>query len=184
MYAAEWIYISQPAHIDSLVELLSQKGCNSNKTPYLDDISTDPLGDDESARPEIATVYSKAVGEIRYIADSARPDVSYAAHTLAKALKTSTLRHWNLLQRTAQYLHTTREEGISMPKANKRRIDILAYSDADCVNDKTSRKWIRRMVTLFNGVPVHWLARQQPVVAKSTCEADYISASEATKHTF
>ena len=35
------------------------------------------------------------------------------------------------------------------------------------------------MVTIVNRAPVKWLTRQQPVVAKSTCEAEYIAAAEA-----
>ena len=35
------------------------------------------------------------------------------------------------------------------------------------------------MLTMVNGTPVQWLAKQQPVVAKSACEAEYITAAQA-----
>ena len=179
-YTSRGIHISQPEHIESVVKLLSQYGCNRRTTPYLDGISMDPPSEDEDMRVDIATVYAKAVGEIRYIADSARPDIAFAATTLSRALKKPTKRHWNLLQRLTQYLHSTKEEGILMPAVNQRQVTISAYSDADFATDQTSRKSITGMISMVNGAPVQWLARQQPVVAKSTCEAEYIAASETT----
>ena len=65
-----------------------------------------------------------------------------------------------------------------MPRGNHSNVTIQAYSDADFANDETSRKSISGMVTLLNGSRVQWLARQQPIVAKSTCEAEYIAAAE------
>ena len=178
-YDHKGIHISQPTHIDSVVELLSQEGCNHRSTPYLDGISMDPPTKEENMRADIAKIYGKAVGEIRYIADSARPDIAFAAPTLARALMKPTQRHWNLLQRLVQYLHSTQEEGILMPWNNKQHVSIRAYSDVEYANEQSSRKSITGMITLVNGAPVQWLARQQTVVAKSTCEAEYIAAAEA-----
>ena len=96
-YNKKGIHISQPQHIDSVVELMSQQGCNPRSTPYLDGISMDSPTDEENIREDIAKIYGKAVGEIRYIADSTRPDIAFAATTLARALKKPTQRHWNLL---------------------------------------------------------------------------------------
>ena len=81
------IHISQPTHIDSVVKLMAQQGCNTRSTPYLDGLSTDPPTESEDERTEISATYGKAVREIRYIADSTRPDISFAATTLARALK-------------------------------------------------------------------------------------------------
>lgn len=39
------------------------------------------------------------------------------------------------------------------------------------------------MVISINGGTIHWQAKQQPIVAKSTCEAEYIAAAEAATHT-
>ena len=58
-----------------------------------------------------------------------------------------------------------------MPGGKAKNVTVNAYSDADYANDQTTRKSITGMVTMVNRAPVQWLARQQPIVAKSTCEA-------------
>ncbi|CDF38989.1 unnamed protein product [Chondrus crispus] len=83
-----------------------------------------------------------------------------------------------MLQRLAQYLHATRTEGILMLRGTKQGITIDAFSDADYANDETTRKPVTGSITLLNGSPVQWLSRQQPIVTKSTCEAEYIAAAE------
>ena len=177
-YRKEGIHISQPQHIDSVVAMLAQHQSNPQRTPYLDGVKVDPPTTDETTREDIADIYGSAVGEIRYIADSTRPDIAFAATALARALKGPTQRHWKLLQRLAQYLHTTRTEGILMPRGTNQGITIHAYSDADYANDETTRKSVTGTITLLNGSPVQWLSRQQPIVTKSTCEAEYIAAAK------
>ncbi|CDF33638.1 unnamed protein product [Chondrus crispus] len=66
-----------------------------------------------------------------------------------------------------------------MPSNKETGVTVNAYSDADYANDQTTRKSSTGMLTMVNGAPVQWLAKQQPVVAKSTCEAEYIAAAEA-----
>ena len=105
-------------------------------------------------RTDIATIYGKAVGEIKYIADSARPEIAFAGMSPACTLKKPTQCLWNLLQRLAHYLHSTRDEDILMSNRNQRDFAIQAYSDADYANDATSRKYITSMVTLVNGTYV------------------------------
>ena len=178
-YSKEGIHLSQPEHIANVVSLLSQQECNAKSTPYLDGINMDPPEESEERCEDITVIYEKAVGEIRYIADSTRPDIAFATTALARALKKPTRRHWKLVQRLAQYLGSTRDEGILMPSSEAKDVTVSAYSDADYANDKTTRKSITGMLTMVNGAPVQWLAKQQPVVAKSTCEAEYIAAAEA-----
>ena len=182
-YTKEGTHISQPTHIDSVVSLLSQGQCNRKCTPYLDGVHMDPRTDTEAGRDDIAEMFGRVVGQIRYIADSTRPDIAFAATARARALKKPTEKHCNLAQRFTQYLHTTRNEGILMPCTNSKRVQIKAYSGADYANDQTSRKSITGMPTMVNNALVQWLARQQSVVAKSTCEAEYIAAAEAIPNT-
>ena len=95
--------------------------------------------DSETMRNDIVETYGKAIGEIRYTADSTRLDIAYATSALARALKKPTPRHWNFAQRPVQYLRTTRDEGILMPANNKREVQVNAYSDADYANYQTTR---------------------------------------------
>lgn len=67
------------------------KRVQKKKTPYLDRISTDPPGQEKPSRADTAAVYGEAVGKIRFIADSSRPDIAFAAKQLARALKTDVM---------------------------------------------------------------------------------------------
>ena len=86
-YTKEGIYMSQPEHIDSEVTLLSQQEYNNKSTLYLDGIHMDPSTESEAMRNYITAIYEKAVGKIRYIADSTRPDITFAVPVLARAVK-------------------------------------------------------------------------------------------------
>ena len=67
---SEGIHISQPTHIGSVVSFLSQEQCNKKSTPYIDDVHMDLPTDKEEKRNDIAEIFGKAIGEIRYIGDS------------------------------------------------------------------------------------------------------------------
>lgn len=67
-----------------------------------------------------------------------------------------------------------------MPKGNNNGIEVSSYSEAEFANDETSRKSITGMITMANGALVQWLARPQPIVAKSTCEAEYNTTADTT----
>ena len=140
----------------------------------------DPPTDSETIRNDIAKTYGKAIGEILYIADSTLPYIAYATTALARTLKNPTQRHWSFAQGLVQDLRSTRNEGILMPANNKRAVQVNAYWDADYANDQSTRKSITGILTTVNGAPVQWLAKQQPVVGKSTFEAEYIAAAEST----
>ena len=75
------------------MSLLSQQECNTKSTPYLDGINMDPPEESEERCGDLTAIYEKAVGEIRYIADSTRPDIAFAVTALARALKKPARRH-------------------------------------------------------------------------------------------
>jgi hypothetical protein len=58
---------------------------------------------------------------------------------------------------------------------------VECYSDADYAGDVDGRRSTSGMCILVNGGAIMWRAKLQSVVATSTCEAEYISAAEATK---
>ena len=106
------VKISQPKYIDSILDRLRMTYANGVKTPYAHSTGWHPPTDEDDRIPESAEIYQSILGELRYIADSTRPDIVFAANKLATATKQSTKGHWALLKRLVRYLNNTRKMGI------------------------------------------------------------------------
>ena len=78
-----------------------------------------------------------------------------------------------------RYLKSTANHGLYYTKLASP--EILCYSDADWGGDHENRKSTSGVVTLYSSGPITFKSQQQPVVALSTTEAEYISASFALK---
>ena len=58
-------------------------------------------------------------------------------------------------------------------------IELTGYSDSDWCGDKNDRKSTAGYIFFYGGAPISWSSTKEPVVALSSCEAEYIAASEA-----
>ena len=61
-----------------------------------------------------------------------------------------------------------------------KELVVNAYVDASFDTDPDDSKSQARYVFILNGGAVSWCSSKQSVMAGSTCEAEYIAASEAT----
>ena len=57
----------------------------------------------------------------------------------------------------------------------------MGFGDADWGNNEVDRKSVSGYVFFLGGGPISWKTRKQTTVALSTVEAEYLSATEATK---
>ena len=62
-----------------------------------------------------------------------------------------------------------------------KELVVNGYVDASFVTDLNDSKSQTGCMFLLNGGAVSWCSSKQSVVAGSTCEAEYIAASEAAK---
>ena len=89
--------ISHRMKIKDLVESNGMKACRTSPTPLVPKEKLKSLKEDPSQEP--ATVlehqtYMKVVGSIQYIACVMRPDLAFAAHSLARHVSASSKEHW------------------------------------------------------------------------------------------
>ena len=92
--------------------------------------------------------------------------------------------HEQALKSLLRYLKGTRTYGllyIPTTQDSKRRNLLSVYSDANAANEK-NRKSISGDVHLIGTSPVSWHSKKQSVVALSTTEAEYIVATNASRH--
>ena len=63
-------------------------------------------------------------------------------------------------------------------------LKVQEYTDSDFMSDIDDRKSTSKNIFLYNGGTVSWKNFKQTVIIDSTIEAEYITASEATKEAF
>ena len=108
-----------------------------------------------------------------------RPDIAYAVHQATRMTHQPRLSDWKLSKQILRYLIGTKDLKLTMkPHGDPRRsLKIESFSDADFAGDKKDRKSTSGNILVLNGMIIGWNCKKQGVVALSTMEAEYVSAS-------
>lgn len=134
----------------------------------------EPVLDDD-----MKATYASLIGRLLWCAMCTRPDIAYATSVLSKYTKQPRLVHFKAAKRVLRYLKETIDYGLvyTAGKINS----LICYSDADWGGDQRKRKSYSGMAIVYSGCLICFKAQQQDVVALSTTEAEYISASRAVQ---
>ncbi|XP_047166750.1 secreted RxLR effector protein 161-like [Vigna umbellata] len=126
------------------------------------------------------TAYKRMVGSLRYLCNT-RPDLSYSVEVISRYMECPRVSHLNAVKRILRYLKGTYSYGILLRRGEAgEEVQITSYSDADWCGDKTDKRSTAGYIFFMGGSPISWCSRKEPVVALSSCEAEYIAACEAT----
>jgi hypothetical protein len=175
------IYLSQTALIDQVVKQFGLKDAVPISTPMEPGLQLShkyhaPTTSNEQTLMA-CTPYRLLVRSLMYLAIGMRPDIAYAVQQLCKFLDCYGPVHWEAAKRVVRYLKGTRDTALVFGGDHPAR--LIGYTDSDlasCVD--TCRSVSGYCCTLGSGM-VTWSARQQKTVSLSTCEAEYVAASEA-----
>ena len=133
--------------------------------------------------------YQSALGAVMYAMIATRPDISFAVTALSQFSKNPGNSHWLSLKRLLKYLKGTMNFKLVYGAHNyDRPIEkhsaeelITGFCDADWGSNIDDRRSITGYIFLFNGSAISWKSKKQPSVALSSVEAEYMSASQATR---
>jgi hypothetical protein len=143
-----------------------------------------PLEDNpEGNEGDQSNAYACALGELQYLANATRPDISYAVNRLAAYMANPSLQHTGALKRILCYLIGTKSYGITYSAAhNKNREMNLfhGFTDAAYANSD-GRKSTTGYVYLVGGGAITWMSKKQSVVAMSSTDVEYVALSEASR---
>lgn len=81
--------------------------------------------------------------------------------------------HQAALKRLLRYVTATADYGLQY-KRGERNIKLVGYSDSDLAGDIDDRRSTTGAIFFLGRSPVSWLSQKQKVVAKSSCEAEYM----------
>lgn len=156
-------------------EALSKKQCPSSK-------------DSEEFREMAGVPYRSTVGALNFLASSTRPDIAFHVNRAAQFNENPGAEHWKAVKRILRYLAGTVDYGLLFTRSEQSTSfsatfpQLIAFADASwssCAD--TGRSTTGWLLALGSGNWIDWSSKKQETVALSSCEAEYMAATEGTK---
>ena len=126
-----------------------------------------------------AIPYASAIGSIMYAMLCTRPDVNLAVSLVGRYQSNPGIEHWTAVKNILKYLKRTKD--MFLVYGGDEELVVKGYVDASFDTDLDDSKSQTGYVYMLNGGAVSWCSCKQSVVAGSTCEAEYMAASEAAQ---
>jgi Reverse transcriptase (RNA-dependent DNA polymerase). len=172
------LHLGQRAYIEKVLRDFDMWECKPVATPMDTTTRIQPSPADYVAEPETKQWYARAIGSLMYAMLGTRPDIAFSVFFLSRHLANPTAAHVQAVKRVMRYLKGT----IDFELAFKNPIGPLqGYSDADWAGDLDSRKSTTGFIFNLGSGAISWKSKKQPSVALSSCEAEYMAQTQATR---
>jgi hypothetical protein len=178
------ITLSQATYISGLLESFNMTDAKPTLTPLpphttLAEKSTDQISPDEPASD--LSRYRELVGSLNYVANTVRADISIAVSQLSRFLANPRTHHWHAAIHCLKYLKGTADLGLTYHGDLDQKNILYGYADSDYAGCKATGRSTSGYIFMLNGAAISWRSRRQSVVAKSSAEAELMSASLAAQ---
>jgi hypothetical protein len=173
------ITISQQSYIE---DILRREGMNeANPVGIPMDPNVKLQENPDTNEPNRSNSYARLLGSLQFLANSTRPDITYAVNKLASYTANPGLQHHGALKRILRYLKGTKTLGITYRKSQIATEDdnlFHGYADAAFAN-ADDHKSTTGYVFMAAGGAVTWKSKKQTIIALSSTEAEYVALSDA-----
>ncbi|KAK2454958.1 hypothetical protein QL285_002459 [Trifolium repens] len=171
------VVLHQAKYANEILRKFEMMDCNSSVTPADTKVK---IEDDNISEEVNSTMFRQLVGSLRYLCQS-RPDTSYVVGYISRFMSKPLKSHFLAAKRILRYINGTIHYGVLFPYSSKREnLELVGFSDADWCGDKVERKSTSGYLFKFQGAPVSWCYKKQPVIALSSCETEYVAGSLAS----
>ena len=168
--------LCQAAYLEKVLREHNMWECKAAPTPM--DKPPEPADPDHKASAEDCLRYQSAVGSLMYAMLGTRPDLAFAVSVVSRYASNPNEAHWQAVKRIFRYIKGT--IGLKLTYRGKMD-DLTGYSDADWAGDHDTRRSTSGFVFNVGSGAISWQSKRQPTVALSTCEAEYMAQTQATK---
>ncbi len=172
--SSDEIVMEQRSYLEDILEESGLTNAKSLSTPWDDHYQ----GNQKALEPEAITIFRRNLGQLMYLSNCTRPDITFTVGRLAAVMRLPTVGDGMRMKRLLRYLCGTRNVGVKYSKSD-RPPSINTYVDAGYGADKKKRRSVTGYVTHVAGGAVTWRSHLQPTVADSPNAAEYISQHEA-----
>jgi hypothetical protein len=173
------IVMSQERYIESILHRFKMEDCNPADTPAEKGLQLHaPSDSDHLKATQLNFPYRNVIGSLIYLMVATRPDISWIVSKLSQFLDKPGTAQVRAAKRVMRYLQGTKSQGLKFSKTNGQ---LQGFVDADWANDTTDRRSTTGYIFTLGSAPISWKTRKQQTVALSSCEAEYMSMSDAVK---
>ncbi|WVZ54600.1 hypothetical protein U9M48_005372, partial [Paspalum notatum var. saurae] len=166
------IFLSQRKYVLDLLSETGMLGCRPAPTPIdpnhkLCATSGDPVNKES---------YQRLVGRLIYLCHT-RPDISYAVSVVSRYMHDPRSGHLDAAYRILRYLKNGPRKG-HMFKSHGH-LNVEGYCDAYWASGLDDRRSTSSYCVFVGGNLISWRSKKQPVVSRSSAEAEYRAMSLA-----
>ena len=165
------IALSQRKYALDLLSDMGMLGCRAAPTPINQNHKVTAM----SGEPVDKERYQKLVGHLLYLCHT-RPDIAYAVSIVSRYMHEPRSGHLDIVYRILRYLKGSPGKGLWFKSNGHLGVD--GYSDADWASCLDDRRSTSGYCVFVGGNLVSWRSKKQPVVSKSTAEAEYRAMSQ------
>lgn len=127
---------------------------------------------------EDRTWYARAIGSLMYALFGTRVDIAYSVSFLSRYLGNPGPQHMRATKRIMLYLRGTTKLELTFRRDLK---PLLGYTDSDWAGDIETRRSTSGFLFNIGSGAISWSSKRQPTVSLSSCEAEYVAQTQATK---
>ena len=174
------IGLSQSTYLDKILKKFNMDQSKKGFLPVLQGMRLSKAQSPTTAedREKMSVIpYASAIGSIMYAMLCTRPDVNLAISLVGRYQSDPGTEHWTAVKNILKYLKRTKD--MLLVYGGDKELIVNGYVDASFDTDPDDSKSQTGYIFTLNGGAVSWFSSKQSIVAGSTCEAEYIAASEA-----
>ncbi|CAE7498469.1 GIP [Symbiodinium sp. CCMP2456] len=170
------IRLGQRGYVEELMRAYDMKDTDVSKIPLnKDEAVYEVLSTDAAPTPEMTHKAQQMTGELLWLSQRSRPDLSYACCILSSLTTRAPSRVISMAYKILKYVNKTRDYLL---RVAWKGCQLALYPDAAFApaSSRSQSGW----VIYYGGTPILWRSSRQPTTALSTAEAELTAILEGS----
>lgn len=169
------ITLTQTRYAKRILQETGMDDCNAVLTPMDAGLVLSKAPEEQSVDEK---EFRRNIGCLRYLLHT-RPDLAFSVGLLSRYMHEPKVSHAAALKQILRYLKGTPSFGLTYKRADKMK--LTGFSDSSHNIDKDDGRSTTGHIFYLNQCPITWCSQKQETVALSSCEAEFMAATEAAK---